>query len=90
FSDGVLKTDATPPDGIDFSGDFISIQNENDRDATYLILGVSNDGEDTTIQVEDGDFVRGMVDDLDYTKGYLYDFGIGQEFRVVLTNSTQW
>jgi hypothetical protein len=90
FSDGALKTDAPPPDGVDLAGNFVSIQNDNDRDATYLILDVSRDGNETTIQVEGGDFVRGMVDNLDYAKGYLYDFDIGQPFSVVFTHHTSW
>ena len=36
------------------------------------------------------DFVRGMVDDMDYSKGFVYDFEVGRQFRVVRTYETRW
>ncbi len=38
-----------------------------------------------TAVVGDADFVRGMIDDLDYSKGFAYDFEPGQMFRVAQT-----
>jgi hypothetical protein len=90
FSNGVISTDTLPPEGIDLSEKFISVENDNDRDATYLIHSVVREDEETVIRVEEGDFVRGFVDDLDYSRGFLYDFEVGQTFKVVLTHSTAW
>ena len=85
---GSGRTKSRPTDPLD--GGYISIENENERDATYRIREVRRDGDRTLIDVGNVDFVRGMVDDLDYSKGYLYDFDVGQRFRVVRTYEAQW
>ena len=86
---GRIWTSARPPDEP-LEGGFISVENDNERDATYRIREVRREGDRTLIDVGNVDFVRGMVDDLDYSKGYLYDFDVGQRIRVVRTYEARW
>jgi hypothetical protein len=88
--DGCIWTEAAPPEGRELTGAYLSIRNDNDRDACYRIASVAREGNRTRIDVGDEDFVRGMVDDLDYGKGFLYDFEPGQTFRVVLDHHRVW
>lgn len=82
---GEIRTDATPPGTIDLVGSYITVENDNPRDACYRIVRVTQSEGLTVINVEDTDFIRGMVDDLDYPRGFLYDFEPEQPFRVILT-----
>ncbi len=86
---GRIWTSAEPP-ADPLSGGFISIDNDNERDATYRIHEVRRDGGRTLIDLGNVDFVRGMVDDMDYSKGFLYDFVVGSKFRVVRTYEARW
>ena len=77
-----------PADPLD--GGYISIENDNESDATYRIREVRREGGRTLIDVGNVDFVRGMVDELDYSQGFLYDFEVGRPFRVVRTYEARW
>ena len=44
----------------------------------------------TFIHVGDENFIRGMVDDLDDSKGFRYDFESGDAFKVVHTGFKRW
>ena len=89
YEPGGIWTSSEPPaDGL--RGGFISVENENERDATYRIHDVRGVGGRTLIDVGDVDFVRGMVDELDYSKGFVTDFEAGARFRVVRTIEAQW
>ncbi|MDE2999011.1 MAG: heparinase II/III family protein [Gemmatimonadota bacterium] len=89
FEPGRIWTFEEPPaDPLD--GGYISIENDNERDATYRIREVRREGGRTLIDVGNVDFVRGMVDELDYSQGFLYDFEVGRQFRVVRTYEARW
>ena len=88
--EGCIWTTEMPPEGSDLRGGFVSVLNDNERDACYRINSVSREGDRTRIDLGDVDFVRGMVDDLDYSKGFLYDFEPGDPFRVVLSHHRVW
>lgn len=88
--DGCVWTSAAPPDGRNLTGRYLSVANDNERDACYRIVSVARDGNRTRVDVGDQDFIRGMVDDLDYAKGFRYDFEPGQPFRVVLQHHRVW
>ncbi len=82
---GKIWTTASPPTARSLAGCYISVKNNNERDACYRIERVAREGDRTLIEVGDVDFARGMVDDLDYSKGFVYDFEPGDTFRVVRT-----
>ena len=86
---GRIWTSAEPP-ADPLNGGFISIDNDNERDSTYRIHGIRREGGGTLIDLGNVDFVRGMVDDMDYSKGFVYDFEVGRQFRVVRTYETRW
>ena len=86
---GVIHTAEPPPNGP-LAGAYISIRNDNERDACYRIRGVERKNNKTLIHVGDEDFIRGMVDDLDNSRGYLYDFESGDAFKVVHTGFERW
>ncbi len=86
---GVIHTDEPPPNGP-LSGAYISIRNENERDACYRIRSVERKSNKTFIRVGDDNFIRGMVDDLDYSKGFRYDFEPGDSFKVLHTGFDRW
>jgi len=83
--DGEIRTDAAHPGTIDLTGSYLTIENENPHDACYRIENVTRKNGETVIDVGDVDFIRGMVDDLDYSRGFRYDFKPGHRFCVVLT-----
>jgi hypothetical protein len=87
---GAIWTETSPPEDGALAGSYLSVRNDNERDACYRIESVTREGGRTRIGVGDQDFVRGMVDDLDYGKGFLFDFEPGQAFRVVRTWSEVW
>ena len=87
---GSIWVDTDPPTGEEFEWSFISVENNNERDACYRIRGVAREAGRTRVDVGDVSFVRGMVDDLDYSKGFLYDFEVGDRFRVVRSLSKSW
>lgn len=87
---GVIRTNEPIPDDLNPAGLFISVTNDSDRDASYRIKSVCRDKGTTFIDVGENNFVRGMVDNLDYAKGHQYDFEPGQPFRVVLTAFREW
>ena len=86
---GVIHTAEPPPNGP-LAGAYISIRNDNERDACYRIRSVERKNNKTLIHVGDEDFIRGMVDDLDNSRGYLYDFESGDAFKVVHTGFERW
>ena len=86
---GVIHTDEPPPNGP-LSGAYISIRNENERDACYRIRSVERKSNKTFIRVGDDNFIRGLVDDLDYSKGFRYDFEPGDSFKVLHTGFDRW
>ena len=86
---GIIHTTEPPPDRP-LSGAYISIRNENERDACYRIRSVERENNRTLIRVGDENFIRGMVDDLDYSKGFRYDFEPGDAFEVVHTGFKRW
>ena len=90
MGEGEIRTDASPPGTVDLVRSYITVENDNPRDACYRIVKVTRSDHLTIIDVGDVDFIRGMVDDLDYSRGFLYDFEPGQTFRVVLTWSEQF
>jgi hypothetical protein len=90
MGNGEIRTDASPPGTVDLVGSYITVENDNPRDACYRIEKVTRSDQQTIIDVGDVNFTRGMVDDLDYSKGFLYDFEPEQHFRVVLTWSEQF
>ncbi len=82
---GKIWTAAEPPAEGSLIGSYLSIENDNERDACYRVAQVTREGDRTLINVGDVDFVRGMIDDLDYSKGFAYDFEPGQTFRIAQT-----
>ena len=87
---GNIVTDADLPSEGSIDGCYLSVENDNDRDACYRIRQAVRKGDETVIDVGDVDFVRGMVDDLDYSKGFTYDFEPGATFRVICTWVERW
>ncbi len=87
---GKIVTDADLPGDGSVDGCYLSVENDNERDACYRIRGVTRQGDQTAIDVGEVDFVRGMVDELDYSKGFTYDFEVGAELRVVRTWVERW
>ncbi len=86
---GRVLTSAEPP-GDSLNGGFISIRNDNERDSTYRIRDIRREKGQTLIDLGNVDFVRGMVDEMDYSKGFVYDFDVGAQFRVVRTCEAGW
>ena len=87
---GKIVTDADLPGEGSIEGRYLSVENDNERDACYRIRGAVRQGDQTVIDVGDVDFVRGMVDELDYSKGFTYDFEVGAGLRVVRTWVERW
>ena len=87
---GTIVTDSDLPGDGAIDGCYLSVENDNDRDACYRVQKARREGDRTVIDVGDVDFVRGMVDELDYAKGFTYDFEVGAELRVVRTWVERW
>lgn len=91
---GVLWIDTEIPAGADVVGQCLHVDNQNERDATYVIRGVSRDGTLTKLDCGPISFVRGYAGETmklrgqtlpaDYSRGYLYDFEPGAAFRIPL------
>ena len=88
--DGVIMTRDLPPQSQSLTGSYITVRNNNERDACYRIGSVSRQGDLTRIEVGENDFARGMVDELDYAKGLLYDFEPGDAFQVITSSYRSW
>ncbi|MFH1008452.1 MAG: heparinase II/III family protein [Candidatus Latescibacterota bacterium] len=80
---GIHTKDPLPTDGS-LTGQWILVANDNERDACYRIRGTRKSRGETVIEVGDGDFVRAMVDDGDYSRGYLYEIARGHRFEIPL------
>ena len=87
---GKIVTEADLPDEGSIEGCYLSVENDNERDACYRIRQAVREGGQTVIDLGNVDFVRGMVDDLDYAKGFTYDFEVEATFRVIRTWVERW
>jgi hypothetical protein len=84
-----LHREETGPAWIDTTGDLpagdllrgsqIQIDNDGQRDACYLVEAVSENGR---FDLGDTTFIRGMVSNQDYSKGYVYNFEPGNTFEI--------
>ena len=88
FERGRIYTKAPLPTDGSLNGRWMMVENDNERDACYRIREVRREGDQTVLEVGDVDFVRGMVDERDYSRGTLYEISRGDQFVIPL--SAHW
>ena len=84
FERGRIYTDALLPTDGSLTGRWVMVDNDNERDACYRIRAVRREGNQIILEVGDVDFVRGMVDERDYSQGTLYEIAGGDRFVIPL------
>ncbi len=88
FDRGRIYTEAPLPTDGSLIGRWVMVDNDNERDACYRIREVHRKGGQTILEVGDVDFVRGMVDERDYSRGNLYE--IAEDDRFVIPLCAYW
>ncbi|MCK5526876.1 MAG: hypothetical protein KAJ05_06980, partial [Candidatus Latescibacteria bacterium] len=88
FERGRIYTKAPLPTDGSLNGRWMMVENDNERDACYRIREVRREGDQTVLEVGDVDFIRGMVDERDYSRGTLYEISRGDQFVIPL--SAHW
>ena len=84
FERGRIYTEAALPTDGSLIGRWIMVFNDNERDGCYRIREMRREGGQTVLEVGEVDFVRGMVDERDYTRGTLYEIAEGDRFVIPL------
>jgi hypothetical protein len=84
FERGRIYTEAPLPTDGSLIGQWVMVENDNERDACYRIRKVHRKGDQTILEVGNVDFVRGMVDERDYSRGSLYEIAEGDRFVIPL------
>ena len=90
-----VRVDADLPAGERLTGAMLRVHTNGPRDACYAIRGVSKAADGTTeVGLGDVTFVQGLKDPLNYSKGYVYDFEIGDAWEVLtvvqVTTESGW
>lgn len=70
-----------PTDGT-LIGSEIIVANDRKLNACYTIAGIQKDGDLYKVDCGEVCFVRGFVDDRDYSQGYTYNFTEGAEWAI--------
>jgi oligo-alginate lyase len=91
---GWIWLNADIPADLNLPGRYIHIDNDNERDASYLIHSAERDGNLTKIHCGDISFIRGFAGETitirgkqlprSYERGFVYDFEEGASFRIPL------
>ncbi len=78
-----VRVDADLPEGERLAGAMLRVHTNGPRDACYTIRGVSK-AVDGTSEIDLGNltFVQDVKDQKDYSKGYLYDFEVGDAWEI--------
>ncbi len=84
FERGRIYTETPLPTDGSLIGQWVMVDNDNERDACYRIREVHRKGDQTILEVGDVDFVRGMVDERDYSRGTLHEIARGDRFVIPL------
>jgi hypothetical protein len=78
-----VRVDADLPAGERLAGAMLRVHTDGPRDACFTIRGVSNAADGTTeIDLGDVTFVQDVKDQRDYSKGYVYDFAVGDAWDI--------
>lgn len=60
----------------------VIVNNDGKVNATYTIAGVTRDGDLYKVDCGEVCFIRGFVDNMDYGKGYVYNFEEGAQWTI--------
>jgi hypothetical protein len=79
-----VRVDADLPVGERLAGAMLRVHTSGPRDACYTVRGVSKAAHGSTeVSLEDVTFVQGLKDPMDYSKGYVYDFEVGDAWEIL-------